>query len=57
VEHLRRGRPALAAGLKAGAVWCRPSVIGELACGHLQRRAALPLHIIALELGLAFRPS
>jgi predicted nucleic acid-binding protein len=39
VDHLRRGHPGLAARLEAGAVWCHPFVIGELACGRLRRRA------------------
>ena len=49
VDHLRRGNDLLAARLRAGEVWTHPFVIGELACGTLERRreilgllAALP---------------
>ena len=41
VEHLRRGEPWLAGRLGAGDVLCHPLVIGELACGHLRRRAEI----------------
>lgn len=44
VEHLRHGRPRLAALLEEGQVLCHPFVIGELACGHLSNRGSvLPL--------------
>jgi predicted nucleic acid-binding protein len=39
VEHLRRGRPDLSRRLRDAAVLCHPFVVGELACGHLARRA------------------
>ena len=49
VDHLRRGNDLLADRLRGGEVWAHPFVIGELACGTLERRreilgllAALP---------------
>jgi predicted nucleic acid-binding protein len=49
VDHLRRGSELLADRLRGGEVWTHPFVIGELACGTLDRRreilgllAALP---------------
>jgi len=49
IEHLRYGTRRLAGALRRVAVTTHPFVIGELACGHLQRRnevlgllAALP---------------
>lgn len=49
VDHFRRGNDLLADRLRGGVVWSHPFVIGELACGTLQRRrevlalmAALP---------------
>lgn len=41
VEHLRRGDPRLVSLLEAGEVLCHPFVVGELACGNLQRRAEI----------------
>jgi predicted nucleic acid-binding protein len=41
VDHLRRGRPALAGLLEGGEVVCHPFVIGELACGNLRHRAEI----------------
>lgn len=38
VDHLRRGNSRLEELLLADAVACHPFVIGELACGSLQRR-------------------
>ena len=38
IEHFRRGLPALAAELEAGTILMHPFVLGELACGHLNRR-------------------
>ena len=38
IDHLRRGNSRVAALLEAGDVACHPLVIGELACGDLQRR-------------------
>ena len=40
-DHLRRGNQALARALDDGRVWCHPFVVGELACGHLRRRAEI----------------
>ena len=39
VDHLRRGDAGLSALLVRGEVECHPFVIGELACGWLQRRS------------------
>jgi len=39
VDHFRRDDPALHALLDLGEVECHPYVIGELACGWLQRRS------------------
>lgn len=41
VEHLRRGETRLAELLGAGEVLCHPFIAGELACGHLRRRAEI----------------
>jgi predicted nucleic acid-binding protein len=41
VDHLRRGEPRLAGLLGAARVLCHPFVIGELALGHLRRRAEI----------------
>lgn len=41
VEHLRSGDPRLVSLLEAGEVLCHPFVIGELACGTLQRRVEI----------------
>lgn len=41
VEHLRRGHAGLAARLEQGRVVTHPFVIGELACGHLRKRAEI----------------
>jgi predicted nucleic acid-binding protein len=41
VEHLRRGDPRLVSLLEAGEVLCHPFVVGELACGNLQRRTEI----------------
>ena len=56
VDHLRRRDAALAGALEAGEVLTHPFVIGELACGHLQRRgellgllAALPAAPVATQ--------
>lgn len=39
VEHLRRREPILEAALNANEVLMHPFVLGELACGNLNRRA------------------
>jgi predicted nucleic acid-binding protein len=41
IDHLRRGDQALAAALEAGQVLMHPFIVGELACGNLQRRAEI----------------
>lgn len=41
VDHLRDGDPALAALLARGEVLAHPWVTGELALGHLRRRAEI----------------
>lgn len=41
VDHLRRGDPRLADLLATAQVVCHPFVIGELALGHLRRRAEI----------------
>jgi len=41
VEHLRRGSPRLSSLLLDDQVLCHPFVLGELACGHLQKRAEI----------------
>lgn len=38
IDHLRRGDAGLAGLLEDGAVVVHPFMIGELACGNLQRR-------------------
>lgn len=41
VDHLRRGDKALVRLLNEGEVLCHPFVIGELACGNLQKRGEI----------------
>lgn len=41
VDHFRRGDRRLAAELEAGQVLVHPFVLGELACGRLDRRAEI----------------
>jgi len=41
VEHLRVGSARLRALLRDNQVLCHPFVIGELACGNLQRREVI----------------
>jgi hypothetical protein len=38
VDHFRRGNDLLADRLRGGEAWTHPFVIGELACGALERR-------------------
>jgi predicted nucleic acid-binding protein len=38
INHLREGNKLLCEHLDRGDVACHPLIIGELACGHLQRR-------------------
>lgn len=39
IDHLRQGDPSLVTILEAGRVLMHPFVVGELACGNLNRRA------------------
>jgi predicted nucleic acid-binding protein len=48
IDHLRRGDPALITALEAGRVLIHPFIVGELACGHLKRRAELLMLLRAL---------
>ena len=48
VDHLRHGNEVLARRLRDGEVWVHPFVIGELACGHLKRRADILSLLAAL---------
>lgn len=48
VDHLRRRDATLAGALEVGEVLTHPFVIGELACGHLQRRGELLALLAAL---------
>lgn len=41
VDRLRRGNPQLRELLNRGEVECHPFIVGELACGSLQRRAEI----------------
>jgi predicted nucleic acid-binding protein len=41
VDHFRRGNDLLADRLRGGEVWTHPFVIGELACGALERRSEI----------------
>lgn len=41
IDHLRSGEPALASALEGGRVLIHPFVLGELACGNLENRAAV----------------
>jgi predicted nucleic acid-binding protein len=41
IDHLRQGEPRLAGLLEEGQIVCHPFVTGELALGHLQRRAEI----------------
>ncbi len=48
VDHLRRGNTHLHNLLDSGRVACHPFVIGELACGHLQKRDTILALLSAL---------
>jgi predicted nucleic acid-binding protein len=41
IDHLRRGHPSLITALELGRVLIHPFVVGELACGTLNRRAEI----------------
>jgi len=49
VAHLRRSEPRLATLLTEGQVLVHPFVIGELACGTLQRRQDVLAHLSRLD--------
>jgi len=48
VEHLRRGNARMKGLLSAGQVLCHPFVLGELACGNLQKRRQVLALLTAL---------
>ena len=48
VDHLRRGDRTLVSLLNEGEVLCHPFVIGELACGNLQKRVEILALLSAL---------
>ena len=48
VAHLRQGTIGLDALLNEGRVVCHPFIIGELACGNLQNRSEILVHLQAL---------
>jgi predicted nucleic acid-binding protein len=48
VDHLRHGNPHLQHLLDSGHVVCHPFVIGELACGYLQKRERILTLLSAL---------
>jgi predicted nucleic acid-binding protein len=48
VAHLRQGNSGLEALLTEGRVLCHPFIVGELACGNLQNRAEIQVHLAAL---------
>jgi predicted nucleic acid-binding protein len=41
IDHFRRGDERLASFLESGQVWCHDFVVGELACGRLERRTEI----------------
>jgi predicted nucleic acid-binding protein len=41
VDHFRQGNRLLADCLRGGEVWTHPFVIGELACGAIERRSEI----------------
>jgi predicted nucleic acid-binding protein len=48
VAHLRQGNTGLEALLNEGMVVCHPLIVGELACGNLQNRSEILVHLQAL---------
>ena len=48
VAHLRHGKVGLKPLLNEGQVVCHPFVIGELACGNLQNRSEILVHLQTL---------
>ncbi len=48
VAHLRQGAIGLDPLLHEGRVVCHPFIVGELACGNLQQRSEILVHLQAL---------
>jgi len=48
IHHLRKGNERLQGLLGTDHVWCHPFVIGELACGNLNRREEILGLLMAL---------
>lgn len=48
IEHFRHGEESLADRLREGLVLMHPFIIGELACGNLQRRISTLSYLQAL---------
>jgi predicted nucleic acid-binding protein len=48
VAHLRHGTIGLKALLNEGRVVCHPFIAGELACGNLEHRSEILIHLQAL---------
>jgi predicted nucleic acid-binding protein len=53
VNHLRRGEPDLAQALVDDRVFMHPFVLGELACGNLQRRSDILSDLQQLPLAVS----
>ncbi len=45
IDHLRHGDPSLVTVLEAGRVLMHPFVVGEVACGNLNRRAEVLMQL------------
>lgn len=41
IDHFRRGNDTLVRALEADLVVCHPFIVGEIACGQLQRRGEI----------------
>jgi len=50
VEHFRRGRAELEALLHEGQVICHPFIVGELACGNINKRTQILSLLTALPM-------
>ena len=48
IAHLRQGEPALSRLLNDGLIQMHPFVLGELACGNLNRRAEILSYLATL---------
>jgi predicted nucleic acid-binding protein len=57
VDHFRTGDPKLAVLLNVGQVLVHPFVLGEIALGHLQPRAAILNDLAALPKAVAAQES